>query len=67
MIERDLDKLPADARLNMREVMALYGVTARSTIYRWMREGLLPQPIDRRGPNRWRVADVRAALAKGQR
>lgn len=54
--------LEAERRLTLAEVSALTGL-GRTSIYKFVAAGLLPQP-ERRGTrcSRWRAADVLAAL-----
>ncbi len=48
--------------LNRKQVMDLVGVSARSTIYKWMDEGRLPQPTKRWGHPRWDSEEVNRAI-----
>lgn len=49
--------------LTDRTLAARYEV-ARSTIWRWLKEGQLPKPIKLAGSTRWRLADVEQWEAK---
>ena len=43
--------------LTDRSLAARYEV-ARSTIWRWLKEGQLPQPVKLAGSTRWRLSDL---------
>lgn len=59
-----LDTLPDSARVSDREIAQLVGV-APTTIWRWAKVGILPQP-QRIGIRctRWNLGEVRKALAQ---
>lgn len=61
---RSFDALPDSALISDRTVAVLLE-SSRATVWRWSREGRIPQPV-KLGPNssRWRVGPLRAALAK---
>lgn len=48
--------------LNAKQVMDMVGVSARSTIYDWMKRGKFPQPVKRWGHPRWDLEQVKQAL-----
>jgi prophage regulatory protein len=60
----DLSTLPDDALIRERTLVPGYLPVARSTLWRWVRNGTCPQPV-RLGPNTvaWRVGDIRHLLA----
>lgn len=60
----NFDELPNSAYVTDRTIAAHLGIT-RTTIWRWSREGRLPEPV-KLGPNitRWQVGPLRAVLAK---
>lgn len=59
----DLSTAPDDVLITCREGAEYYGVH-KNTIWRWAREGHIPQPLKIAGTNspRWRVGDLRNAL-----
>jgi predicted DNA-binding transcriptional regulator AlpA len=54
--------LPNEARVEIRVLCALFG-RSRPSIWRDVAAGRLPAPVKVGGSTRWRVGDVRAALA----
>lgn len=64
---KDFESLPDAAFLDVRAVARLYS-TCPSTIWRWCKSGRFPQPVKLTAQTtRWRVGDVRAALASPER
>jgi predicted DNA-binding transcriptional regulator AlpA len=59
----DFDRLPGEALLSARDLVALSG-RSRTSVWRDVRHGRLARPV-RLGPNcvRWRVEDARKYLA----
>lgn len=57
------DKLPASAVADVRVVAALFSVSI-PTVWRWTRDQRLPAPSKFGGVTRWRVGDLRAAMAE---
>lgn len=56
--------MPSNELLTCREVMALTGIRSRTTIWRRIRQGRFPSPVDiGAGRIRWRVAEVDAWIA----
>lgn len=39
---------------------------ARSTLWRWAAEGVVPKPIKIGGTSRWRMSDIEAVIAKAE-
>jgi predicted DNA-binding transcriptional regulator AlpA len=60
----NFDQLPDAALINTKTVAELFGGLSRSTIWRWMKDGRLPEPI-RITPGKplWSVGALRAFLA----
>lgn len=58
---RNFDRLPDLALVNKRTVMALVSVS-ETTLYRWVREGHFPGPLQIGGTSRWRVGSLRECL-----
>jgi prophage regulatory protein len=58
----NFDKLPNSANVRVPVVAAWYGCS-RDTVWRWARNGLIPQP-KKIGPRvtAWNVGELRAAL-----
>jgi len=56
------DDLPDDAQVDVKVLAALRSAGI-STVWLHVRKGLLPQPRRFGGSTRWRVGDIRAALA----
>ncbi len=54
--------LPDEARVEIRVLCALFG-RSRPSIWRDVARGSLARPVKVGGSTRWRVGDVRAALA----
>ena len=48
-----------------RETAAYLGC-GRSTVWRWVEEGVLPPPIRLGGLTRWKLSDIEDAIAKAQ-
>lgn len=59
-----LSELPPEALVDAKTVAGLLQVS-RSTVWRWVKEGLLPAPIPC-GPRltRWKLGDIRAVLVQ---
>jgi prophage regulatory protein len=56
--------MPSNELLTCREVMTLTGIRSRTTIWRRIRQGRFPSPVDiGAGRIRWRVAEVDAWIA----
>jgi predicted DNA-binding transcriptional regulator AlpA len=60
---KNFPHLPRDAVVRLPTVAALYGVSA-PTVWRWARDGRLPQPVKRGGVTGWRVGDLRDSMAR---
>lgn len=56
----DLDRLPAGARLDTRDLMSVFGVS-KSTLMRMVADGRAPAPIEQ---GRWRADSVREFFAR---
>ena len=54
-----------DPFLSDREAAAILGC-ARSSIWRWANEGILPKPLKIGGLSRWRQSDIEAVIAKAE-
>jgi predicted DNA-binding transcriptional regulator AlpA len=54
--------LPDDARVDVQAVAVLFGRSVNS-IWRDVKSGRVPQPHKHGRSTRWRVGDIRAALA----
>lgn len=52
-----------DQLLTEKALRALLGNVSSMTVWRWMKRGLLPQPIKLGARNFWYVREVRAFLA----
>jgi predicted site-specific integrase-resolvase len=50
----------SDVLMNARTVRTTLGGVTGMTLHRWMRAGILPQPIKINGRNYWRESDVEA-------
>lgn len=57
------DKLPGASLVKEPVVSALYGGVGRTTIWRSVKNGTIPQPIKIGAAKFWRVSDLRAALS----
>ena len=60
----NLDAMPDSALVNQIVVEGAAGCSA-ATVWRWVKSGLLPQPIRRGRTTRWQVGALRNAL-KGE-
>jgi predicted DNA-binding transcriptional regulator AlpA len=56
----NIDKILTD-----RQVAARFGVN-RSSVWRWVKLGILPKPIKIGGSTRWMAAEIRAVIEKGK-
>ncbi len=52
-----------DILLSDREVIQALGC-ARSTLWRWAAEGVVPKPLKIGGSSRWRHSDIEEVIAK---
>lgn len=59
---RCFDKLPDIARVRLPTVATLFGVS-QVTVWRWVKEGVIPQPKKFGGATSWNVGELRKALA----
>lgn len=57
------DQLPDSALINTKTVSDLFGGLSLTTLWRWVKNGDLPQPTRIGGRKLWSVADVRRTLA----
>jgi hypothetical protein len=57
----NLDSLPDSALVNQIVVEGAAGCSS-ATVWRWVKLGLLPQPIRRGRTTRWQVGQLRLAL-----
>jgi predicted DNA-binding transcriptional regulator AlpA len=48
--------------INLRQVMEIFGVRSRSTIYRWVEDGKIPKPVKTWGSPRWKAKEIESAL-----
>lgn len=55
-----MSKLPVPASLMTAREVAEHFKCNVSTIWRWLRQGLLPKPLKIAGSTRWRRADIEA-------
>jgi predicted DNA-binding transcriptional regulator AlpA len=58
---RRFDELPGSANVRLPVVAALFSIS-RATVWRWCREGHLPQPNRIQGVTFWNVGELRAQL-----
>ena len=64
---RDYSSLPDDSLVDSKGVCTLTG-KSRSTVYRWVAEGILTTPIRfNKSQNLWRLGDIRAVLRQASR
>lgn len=54
-----------DPLLTDREAAAILGC-ARSSVWRWASEGILPKPMKIGGMSRWRQSTIEAVIAKAE-
>ena len=50
-----------DPLLTDREVASYFGI-GRSTVWRWVSDGILPEPIRLGGLSRWRQSDTQSVI-----
>lgn len=56
---------PSESRVKIDSVQALWGGISRTTVWRYIKTGMIPQPIKLGGRTcTWRVGDLREALKK---
>lgn len=60
----NLDALPNSALVSQIVVEGAAGCSP-ATVWRWVKSGLLPQPIRRGRTTRWQVGELRTALKAG--
>lgn len=60
----EFDQLPNDAHVDIKVVCGLFGI-AEPTAWNWLRTGRLPESKKFGRATRWRVGDIRHALAVG--
>ncbi len=55
---------PDDSFVKIDTVQAIWGGIAKSTVWRWRRNSIIPDPVNitRTGTKLWRVGDLREAL-----
>ena len=55
---------PDDSFVKIDTVQAIWGGIAKSTVWRWRRKAIIPQPVKNLdgGLTLWRVGDLREAL-----
>ena len=63
LLLENFDKLPGASLVKEPVVAALYGGVGRTTIWRSVKNGTIPQPIKIGTAKFWRVSHLRAALA----
>lgn len=61
--QQNFDDRSAFARVALPEVCDLFGISP-ATVWRRVKQGLIPAPIKEGGTTRWLVGDLRRALAK---
>ncbi|KGE04546.1 helix-turn-helix transcriptional regulator [Pseudohaliea rubra] len=54
----------ADPLLSASQVCQELGGITRTTLWRWRREGLLPEPVTMRGRNYWRASVIEQVKGK---
>jgi predicted DNA-binding transcriptional regulator AlpA len=54
-----------DPLLSDREAAAALGC-ARSSVWRWAADGIIPKPLKIGGMSRWRQSDIEAVIAKAE-
>lgn len=57
--------VPSDPLLTDREAATYLGC-GRSTLWRWVSEGILPKPLKIGGMSRWRQSTIEAVIAKAE-
>jgi predicted DNA-binding transcriptional regulator AlpA len=66
-IEPDFADLPSSVKLlRNREVCELIGCSS-STVARWVKEGILPPPVQIGHASRWKSTDIDACIANLER
>ena len=61
---KHFDELPDSALVDQPVVEGAFKCSS-ATVWRWVKSGLLPQPIRRGRTTRWRVGDLRILLEGG--
>lgn len=54
----DVAEEQADALLTIKQTIKYYGNVDHSTIWRWVKKGILPAPIKVGGRSLWRLSDI---------
>ena len=60
---KDFDTLPDAANVRLRVVAALHGIST-VTVWRWSKDGRLPEPRRRGGITAWNVGELRRLKAQ---
>jgi len=62
-----IEGLPYNALVKISQIRPLFGDPVDSTIYRWIKDGSFPAPVEKTGPNKngprlWWAGDIRQRL-----
>ena len=64
---KNVENTPAARLIDWKEVRSLTGYPSRSSVWRWMRLGLFPLPVERGVRSRaWRLGDIENWIATRQ-
>lgn len=61
---RSTPEAPLDELIDSAEAQRLVGGRSKMTLWRWARDGIIPEPITIRRRNYWRRGEFLRALAK---
>ena len=55
-----------DALLTIKQTIKYYGNVDHSTIWRWVKKGILPAPIKVGGRSLWRLSDIQQNIREAR-
>ena len=55
-----------DALLTIKQTIKYYGNVDHSTIWRWVKKGILPAPIKVGGRSLWRLSDIQQNIREAK-
>lgn len=62
----DATEEQVDALLTIKQTIKYYGNVDHSTIWRWVKKGILPAPIKVGGRSLWRLSDIQQNIREAK-
>ena len=62
----DATEEQVDAPLTIKQTIKYYGSVDHSTIWRWVKKGILPAPIKIGGRSLWRLSDIQQNIREAK-